>query len=67
VLADGQKQNPDGDGQFVNAPNFNWNDGKLHFLTFWTNNTNKQFGSASGFVPKSLLTTKDISKRCLLF
>ena len=44
---------PDGDGQFVNAPNFNWNDDKLHFNTNWTNNTNKQFGSASGFVPQS--------------
>jgi len=67
VIKDGQKQNPDGDGKFVNAPIFNWNDGKLHFNTNWTNNANKQYGSASGFVPKSLLTAKDISKRCLLF
>jgi hypothetical protein len=63
VIKDGQKQNPDGDGKFVNAPIFNWNDDKLHFNTNWTNNANKQYGSASGFVPKSLLTAKDISKK----
>ena len=52
---------PDADGQFDKAPNFNWNDGKLHFNNNWVNNTNKQFGSASGFLPKSFLRIKGIS------
>jgi hypothetical protein len=59
---DGRGQNPDGDGKFVNAPIFNWNDGKLHFNTNWTNNANKQYGSASGFAPKFSFAKKT-SKR----
>lgn len=51
----GKSKIPDADGQFVNAPIFNWNDGELHFNNNWTNNANKQYGSASGFLPKSLL------------
>ena len=43
---------PDGDGQFVNAPNFGWNDGRLRFSTGWADDANGQFGSASGFVPQ---------------
>lgn len=57
---------PDADGQFVNAPIFNWNDGQLHFNTNWTNDANEQYGSVSGFLPKFLLITKDIAKGCLL-
>ena len=53
VITDGQKQNPDGDDKFVNAPIFNWNDDKLYFNTNWTNNANKQYGSASGFLPQN--------------
>ena len=55
VTGTGKSKIPDADGQFVNAPIFNWNDGELHFNSNWTNNANKQYGSASGFLPKSLL------------
>lgn len=48
-------KSPNADGQFDNAPNFNFNDGKLKFDTNWVNNANENFGSASGFLPKSLL------------
>lgn len=54
----GDEYAPDGDGKFVGAPIFGWNDGKLHFNTNWTNNANKQYGSASGFLPKFLLIKK---------
>lgn len=60
VTGMGESKIPDADGQFVNAPIFNWNDGKLHFNNNWTNNANKQYGSASGFLPKSLLKMKSI-------
>ncbi len=45
---------PDADGDFSNAPNFNWNDGKLKFDANWTDNANDNFGSVSGFGSKSL-------------
>ena len=41
---------PDGNGEFVRAPSFDWSDGRLHFITDWTYYTNGQFGSASGFL-----------------
>ena len=44
---------PDGDGGFVHAPIFSWHGGKLHFNAYWTNDTSKQFGSASGFLRQS--------------
>ncbi len=43
---------PDGDGKFVNAPVFDWDDGELHFGTVWTSAVGKQYGSASGFLPQ---------------
>ncbi len=46
---------PDADGDFSNAPNFNWNDGKLKFDTNWVNNANDNFGTVSAFGSKSLL------------
>ncbi len=46
--------NSDADGVFSNAPNFNWNDGKLKFDTNDVDNANDNYGSASGFFPKSL-------------
>lgn len=47
--------NPDADGQFDNALYFNWNGDKVNFDTNWVDNPNSNYGSASGFVPKSLL------------
>jgi len=52
---DGRRQFPDADGQFENAPYFNFNDGKLKFNTNWVSNANDNYGSASAFSPKSLL------------
>lgn len=49
----GDEYAPDGDGKFVCAPVFYWDDDKLHFDTHWTNNAYKQYGSASGFVPQN--------------
>jgi len=46
---------PEADGDFSKAPNFNFNDGKVKFDTNWVSNANDNYGSASGFVPKSLL------------
>jgi len=45
---------PDADGDFSNAPYFNFNDGKVKFGTNWFDNANSNYGSASGFLPKSL-------------
>ena len=47
-------ENPDADGQFDNAPIFNFNDGQLKFNTNWVSNANDHYGSASGFIPKPL-------------
>lgn len=55
---DGRGQHPDADGQFVNAPYFNFNDGKVKFDTNDFDNANDNYGSASGFLPKSLLTPR---------
>src|SRR3989344_2242686 len=51
----GRGQYPDADGKFVNAPIFNFNDGKLKFNTNWVNKPNDNYGSVSAFFPKSLL------------
>ena len=51
---DGQRQNPDADGSFDNAPIFNFNDGKVKFDNNYVDNANENYGAASGFVPKSL-------------
>jgi len=45
---------PDADGDFSNAPYFNFNDGEVKFDTNWFDNANSNYGSASGFLPKSL-------------
>ena len=39
----------------VLAPNFKFNDDKVKFDTNWVSNANDNYGSASGFVSKSLL------------
>ena len=51
---------PDSDVRFDHAPYFNFNDGKVKFDTNWLDNANDNYGSASGFVPKSLLTKKGV-------
>lgn len=43
------------DGQFPNAPYFNFNDGQRHLNNNVVNNPNDHYGSASAFSPKSLL------------
>ena len=48
----GDEYAPDGDGEFVYAPGFDWGDGGLRFGAGWAGITNKQFGSASGFLPQ---------------
>lgn len=49
------KFSDDGDGQFDYAPYFNFNDDKVKFDTDDVSNPNDNYGSASGFVSKSLL------------
>lgn len=50
---DGQKQIPDADGDFSHAPIFNFHDGKVKFDANTVDNYNDNYGSASGFLPKS--------------
>ena len=50
----GKGNYPDADGQFDNAPNFNFNDGRVKFDTNWVDNANDNYGSVSAFLPKSL-------------
>ncbi len=53
--ADGERQIPDADGAFSNAPIFNFNDERLKFDTNFASNANPNYGSASGFLLQSLL------------
>lgn len=46
---------PDADGQFENCPCANFNDGQVNFDTNRFDNANNNYGSVSGFFPKSLL------------
>lgn len=55
---DRQKQIPDADGCFDRAPYFNFNDSQLKFDTNTIDNVDDNYGSASGFLPKSLLLSK---------
>ena len=45
----------DGDDSFGHAPYFNFNDDKVKFDTNDVSNANDNYGSASAFLPKSLL------------
>ncbi len=54
----GEGNSPNADGQFVKAPIFNFNDDKVKFNTNDAGNANENYGSVSGFLPKSL------PKRC---
>lgn len=47
----------------MNAPYFNFKDGKLHFDTKFVDNANKNYGSVSGFSLKSLLSVGGASER----
>jgi len=49
---------PDYDVRIDNAPIFNFNDGKVKFNTNWIDNANDNYGSVSGFIPKSLLNPR---------
>ncbi len=60
-------KNPETDGRFVLAPYFNWNDGMLKFDTNDADNPNDNYGSASGFSPKSPLTWTGIKQVPVLF
>ena len=51
-----------GDG-FSNSPYVNFNDGKVKFDTKWFDNANDNFGTVSGFVPKSLFYSKGYPQR----
>lgn len=51
---------PDADGDFSNAPIFNFNDGQVKFDDNWVDNANANYGSASAFVPKSLQIRKGV-------
>lgn len=55
MTVEGQKQYPDANGQFDNAPYFNFNDGEVRFNTNDVSDPNDNYGSASGFLSKSLL------------
>lgn len=49
----GDEYAPDGGGEFVHAPIFHWDEGKLHFSTYWTDDADRRYGSASGFIPQN--------------
>jgi hypothetical protein len=51
----GKSKDSEADGDFDKAPYFNFNDDKVKFDTNRVDNTNDNYGSASGFLPKSLL------------
>lgn len=44
-----KNNNSEADGNFDNAPDFNFNDGKVKFDTNWSDNANANYGSASAF------------------
>ncbi len=51
----GEDNIPDADGQFENVPYLNFNDGKFQLDNNWFDNANDNYGSSSGFLPKSFL------------
>lgn len=58
----GRDKYPDSDDRFDKAPYFNFDDDKVKFDTKWVSNANSNYGSASGFVPKSLLNQQKVSE-----
>lgn len=65
--SDEQKQNPDADGVFSKSLNFKFNDDKVKFDANYVDNVNDNYGSASGFAPKSLFLQKAPSGAFHLF
>lgn len=63
VTRTGKDKYPDSDDRFDKAPYFNFDDDKVKFDTNWSDNANSNYGSASGFVPKSLLYRQRVSER----
>ncbi len=59
-----KNNNPDADGDFNNAPYFNFNDDQVKFNTNLVSNANANYGSASGFLQKFLRAKKSIIIRC---
>ncbi len=49
---------PDADGDFSNAPIFNFDDDGVKFDTKWFDDANENYGSASAFLSKSLYNKK---------
>jgi len=58
----GEGNTPDADGDFSNAPVFNFNDDRLKFDTNRVDSANDNYGSVSAFLPKSLLKGRGIHK-----
>jgi hypothetical protein len=58
---DEQRQIPDGDGAFSKSVYFNFNDDKLKFDNRYVDNANDNYGSASGFGSKSLISVQKAS------
>ena len=44
---------PEADGDFSNAPIFNFDDDRVKFNANWFDNANDNYGSASAFLSKS--------------
>ena len=61
VLRTGKDKSPEADSVFSKASIWNFNDDKVKFDTNDVDNPNENYGSVSGFVPKSLLiSTKGV-------
>lgn len=63
----GKDNYPNGDGKFSNAPYLNFNDDKVKFDTNDVSNANDNYGTASGFFPKSLFWINGVMRRHLFF
>jgi len=55
----GSNKAPKADGDFSNAPYWNFNDGKLKFNSNWIDNANPNYGSASAALPVCLCPRKE--------
>ena len=55
VIRTNKNKISDADGDFSKSPYFNFNDDRAKFDTNWVSNANDNYGSASGFLSKSLL------------
>ena len=58
---------PEADGQFVNAPYFNFNDDKLKFDTNDVDDANSNYGSASALLPVCHVSQKESNADSFLF